>query len=84
LDDLTNLPFSGQNVPVVVNRVLVAGPRAIVITLLGDSVIQYDPILGMIRPVFHPGTSMNVVASRSGLLAFNAFNSYKALCFDLK
>jgi hypothetical protein len=27
-------------------------------------------VLGMIRPVFHPGTSMNVGASRSGLLAF--------------
>ena len=49
----------------VVNRVRVAGPRTIVITLPGDSVMQYDPVLGMIRAVFHPGISMNVGASRS-------------------
>jgi Alcohol dehydrogenase GroES-like domain len=30
---------------------------------------------GMIRPLFHPGTSMNVAASRSGLLAFMRKNT---------
>ena len=77
LAGLSDLPFSGQNVPVIVSRVRVAPPNTIIITLPGDSVIQYDPISRTISPVFHPGTSINVDTSHRGFVAFSAFNGYK-------
>jgi hypothetical protein len=84
LDALAERPYSGQNVPVIVNRVRAAGPRAIIVTLPGDSTIQYDPTRRTLEPVFHPGTSINVDASTNGLVAFSAFNSYKAFVLRVR
>ncbi|MCP1913429.1 hypothetical protein J2R96_005909 [Bradyrhizobium elkanii] len=85
LDELSAQPFSGQNVPVIVNRVRSDSSNGVFVILPGDSIIHYDPsIPATLQPVFHPGTSVNVNTSTHGLVAFSAFNGYKAFVLRLE
>lgn len=79
---LSELPFSGQNVPVVVTRVRIISPNLILITLAADSILLYNVQSNTLEPVFHPGTSVNISIAQNGLVAFSAFNGYKAFLFQ--
>jgi hypothetical protein len=78
LFDLTDLPFSGQNVPVVVTKVRVAGDNSILISLAGDSIVRFDEKSNEFTPVFHPATAVNITLAQDGTVAVSVFNGYKA------
>jgi len=83
LYELASKPFSGQNVPVAVTGVRAVPPHSVFVTLAADSILRYDVGAATLKPVFHPGTNVRVTVGHGGLIAFSAFNAYKAFLLPL-
>ncbi len=77
LDALSSLPFSGQNVPVVVRDVRSGAPY-VFISLLADAVLRYDVRSHTVEPVFQGAPRISIAVGRGGAVAFSALNGYKA------
>jgi len=70
-------------VPVAVTGVRAVPPHSVFVTLAADSILRYDVRAATLQPVFHPGTSVRLTVWSEGLVAFSAFNAYKAFLLPL-
>lgn len=70
-------PILQRSVEPYLSKVRFIPPATILVTLLADSVYQFDARSNQLSVAFHPGTSMNISLGPKGRFALSALNGYK-------